>query len=121
MTTKSQLIILVAGALSAVVFGASGTAGADPTRPPGPGYQIAGPSGPQFPGTQVYPPRCLEAMSAARVTPVWDALSQVKGSPMKRRNLTCAFVAGAAVVLVAAVSAPFLVLSPARPRGTRQP
>jgi hypothetical protein len=42
----------------------AGAAAADPTPPPGPGYQIAGPSGPQFPGLQTYPPRCLAAMLA---------------------------------------------------------
>jgi hypothetical protein len=51
-------------AVVALVVGATGTAAADPTPAPSPGYQIAGPSGPQFPGTQVYPPRCLEAMLA---------------------------------------------------------
>ena len=55
-------IVLAAAALAAMAVAAPGTAGADPTPSPSPGYQIAGPSGPQFPGTQVYPPRCLEAM-----------------------------------------------------------
>jgi hypothetical protein len=52
-------------AVVALVFAVPpGTAAADPTPQPTPGYQIAGPSGPQFPGTQVYPPRCLDAMLA---------------------------------------------------------
>jgi hypothetical protein len=64
-------IVLATTVLSTVVAAAAGIAqnatppaAADPTPPPGPGYQIPGPSGPQFPGTQVYPPRCLEAMLA---------------------------------------------------------
>jgi hypothetical protein len=40
------------------------TAGADPTPPPSPGYQIPGPSGPEFPGAQTYPPQCLRNMRA---------------------------------------------------------
>ena len=36
----------------------SGIAAADPTPAPSPGYQIAGPDGPEFPGLQVYPPVC---------------------------------------------------------------
>lgn len=51
-------------AVAAMVVVAPGIAGADPTPSPGPGYQIPGRSGPQFPGTQVYPPRCLAAMLA---------------------------------------------------------
>jgi hypothetical protein len=51
-------------AVVALLVGASGAAAADPTPQPPPGYQIAGPSGPQFPDTQVYPPRCLAAMLA---------------------------------------------------------
>jgi hypothetical protein len=31
---------------------------------PTPGYQVAGPNEPQFPGLQVYPPRCLETTLA---------------------------------------------------------
>jgi hypothetical protein len=48
--------------LSAIA--AAGTAGADPTPPPSPGYQIPGPSGPEFPGAQTYPPQCLRNMRA---------------------------------------------------------
>lgn len=67
-------------AVAAMVVVAPGTAGADPTPSPAPGYQIAGPSGPQFPGTQVYPPRCLEAMLACGFrydpgTGTWNAPS----------------------------------------------
>ncbi|MGA8124106.1 MAG: hypothetical protein WB967_07740 [Mycobacterium sp.] len=62
MTKK--LICAVVLVVAAMVVAAPGTAGADPTPSPSPGYQIAGPAGPQFPGTQVYPPRCLEAMLA---------------------------------------------------------
>jgi len=43
-----------------------------------------------------------KAALAAHVRPVWDAPTEVKGSPMKRRNLAGAFVAGAVAVLVAA-------------------
>ena len=32
--------------------------GRPPTPPPSPGYQIAGPDGPEFPGLQVYPRVC---------------------------------------------------------------
>jgi hypothetical protein len=50
---------MMAALALAAGFSAPATAGADPTPPPAPpGYQIAG----QFPGAQVYPPRCLEAM-----------------------------------------------------------
>jgi hypothetical protein len=50
-------------AVVALVFAVpSGTAAADPAPDPTPGYQIAGPSGPQFPGVQTYPPRCLRNM-----------------------------------------------------------
>ncbi len=51
-------------AVVALVVGAPGTAGADPDSAPGPGYQIPGPSGPQFPGAQVYPPQCLRNLLA---------------------------------------------------------
>jgi hypothetical protein len=51
-------------AVAAMVVASAGTAGADPTPPPTPGYQIPGPSGPEFPGAQVYPPRCLRQMLA---------------------------------------------------------
>jgi hypothetical protein len=36
-------------------------ASADPTPAPSPGYQIAGPNGPVFPGVQTYQPVCLTA------------------------------------------------------------
>jgi hypothetical protein len=52
-------IVLAAAAVAAMVVVAPGTAGADPTPPPSPGYQIPGASGPVLPGVQVYPPRCL--------------------------------------------------------------
>ncbi|MFZ0227440.1 MAG: hypothetical protein WA488_06740 [Mycobacterium sp.] len=48
-------------AVAAMVVVAPGTAGADPTPSQGPGYQIPGPSGPQFPGVQTYQPHCLVA------------------------------------------------------------
>jgi len=54
---------MVAAALISVWW-IEATAAADPTPSPKPGYQIAGPSGPVFPGTQVYPPRCFAAMLA---------------------------------------------------------
>jgi len=59
--TRPRSIVVADAAVVAVVVTA-GPAGADPTPPPGPGYQIPGPAGPQFPGAQVYAPRCLEAM-----------------------------------------------------------
>jgi hypothetical protein len=76
-----QLICAAVLAASAVVI--AGTANADPTPAPSPGYQIAGPSGPQFPGTQVYPPRCLEAMLACgfRYHPDTGTWQPVTGSP----------------------------------------
>jgi hypothetical protein len=49
-------IVLAAGPVAAIVVAAAGTATADPTPPPSPGYQIPGPDGPTFPGTQVYSP-----------------------------------------------------------------
>ena len=51
-------------AVVALVVTAPGTAAADPTPSPGPGYQIPTPNGPAFPGTQVYPPQCLRNMLA---------------------------------------------------------
>lgn len=58
-------IVLAAGAVAAMVVVAAGTATADPTPPPpSPGYQIPGPDGPTFPGTQVYPPWCARNMLA---------------------------------------------------------
>jgi hypothetical protein len=54
-------IVLAAAAVVAMVVAAPGTAGADPTPAPGPGYQIPGPSGPVFPGVQTYQPTCLVA------------------------------------------------------------
>jgi hypothetical protein len=51
-------------AVIATMVAAAGTAHADPTPPPSPGYQIPGPSGPQFPGVQTYPPQCLRNMLA---------------------------------------------------------
>jgi hypothetical protein len=44
------------------IFEGADGAGADPTPPPSPGYRILTPDGPRFPGNQIYPPRCLEAM-----------------------------------------------------------
>jgi hypothetical protein len=55
-------IVLAAVAVAAMVVAAPGTAGADPTPAPTPGYQIPTPSGPVLPGAEVYPPRCLAAM-----------------------------------------------------------
>ena len=56
----TKLITGVAAVL--VALSTAGTAGADPTPPPSPGYQIPGPNGPQFPGAETYPSRCLSAM-----------------------------------------------------------
>ena len=55
---------ICATVLAAWAVAAPYTADADPTPQPAPGYQIAGPSGPAFPGVQVYPPRCIAAMLA---------------------------------------------------------
>jgi hypothetical protein len=54
-------IVLAAAAVAAMLAGA-GTASADPSPPPSPGYQILTPDGPQFPGNQIYPPRCAHNM-----------------------------------------------------------
>jgi hypothetical protein len=54
-------IVLAAAAVAAMVATAPGAAVADPTPAPSPGYQIPGPSGPQFPGVQTYQPHCLAA------------------------------------------------------------
>jgi hypothetical protein len=77
---KTVRSIGLAAVAAAAVVVAAGTAGADPTPQPTPGYQIAGPSGPVFPGTQVYPPRCLEAMMSCGFrydpgTGTWNAPS----------------------------------------------
>lgn len=81
---NTTMTVIKAGAvLVAVVIAmaaGTGTAGADPTPPPAPGYQIPTPAGPQFPGAQVYPPRCLAAMLACGFrydpsTGTWDAPS----------------------------------------------
>jgi hypothetical protein len=57
-------IVLATASVAVMVFAAAGTAGADPTPPPSPGYQIPGPDGPTFPGTQAYPPQCARNMMA---------------------------------------------------------
>lgn len=48
-------------AVVALVVSATGTAAADPTPAPSPGYQIPTPNGPVFPGVQTYQPACLTA------------------------------------------------------------
>ena len=50
--------IVLAAAVGALVVAAPGSAGADPTPPPQPGYQIPTPDGPKFPGVQTFPPIC---------------------------------------------------------------
>jgi hypothetical protein len=55
----AALVALVTAAVAA-----AGVAGADPGTQPTPGYQIPGPSGPEFPGAQTYPPQCLRNMLA---------------------------------------------------------
>lgn len=57
-----RVTVAVLAVAMAAMVATAGAAGADPTPQPTPGYQIAGPGGPEFPGTQVYPPRCLAAM-----------------------------------------------------------
>jgi len=54
-------IVIAAAAVAAMVVAAPGTACADPTSPPSPGYQIPTPNGPAFPGVQTYQPICLTA------------------------------------------------------------
>ena len=60
MMTEKATVAAFTVAIAAVVT-LSPPAGADPTPSPTPGYQIPGPDGPQFPGTQVYQPSCLQA------------------------------------------------------------
>jgi hypothetical protein len=60
----APMMKLICAALAAAAVTVAGTAGADPTPAPTPGYQIPGPDGPQFPGAQVYPPQCLRNMLA---------------------------------------------------------
>jgi hypothetical protein len=70
----------VAAAAVAAMVVTAGPAGADPTPPPTPGYQIPGPEGPEFPGAQVYPPQCARNMLACGFrydpsTGTWNAPS----------------------------------------------
>jgi len=51
-------------AMAAMVLYFPAPAGADPTQPPSPNYQIPTPNGPAFPGVQTYPPQCLRNMLA---------------------------------------------------------
>jgi hypothetical protein len=62
MTTVRNILAVIAALAMAV--SAAGIACADPTPAPSPGYQVAGPDGPKFPGAQVYPPSCLAYMTA---------------------------------------------------------
>ena len=78
-------IVLAAAAVAAMVVAAPGTAGADPTPAPTPGYQIPSESGPQLPGAQVYPPQCLRNMLACGfrydpATGTWNAPSGTRSS-----------------------------------------
>jgi hypothetical protein len=59
--TKHLIYTAVLAAWAVVM---AGTAGADPTPAPSPGYQIPGADGPTFPGTQTYPPQCARNMLA---------------------------------------------------------
>jgi hypothetical protein len=63
LVAMTRLTATLAALVTAAVASA-GVASADPTPAPSPGYQIPSPSGPEFPGAQVYPPRCLRAMLA---------------------------------------------------------
>jgi hypothetical protein len=55
--------ILAAAAVAVMVVPAAGTASADPTSSPSPGYQVpTSGGGVVLPGTQVYPPRCFRNM-----------------------------------------------------------
>jgi hypothetical protein len=71
-------ITVAAGVLAAAIATAV-PAAADPT----PGYQIPGPAGPQFPGTQVYQPTCLVAPLACglRYDPATGTWQPGTGSP----------------------------------------
>jgi hypothetical protein len=62
MLLMTRLVAALGVAMAALT--AAGTAGADPTPPPTPGYQIPGPDGPTFPGVQTYQPSCLRNMLA---------------------------------------------------------
>ena len=59
--TRPRSIVAAAAAVVAMVVTA-GPAGADPTPTTRTGIPDPRTGGPQFPGAQVYPPRCLEAM-----------------------------------------------------------
>jgi hypothetical protein len=70
-------VVAAAAAVAAIVV-AAGTAHADPTPEPTPGYQIPSGSGPQLPGNQTYQPACLRNMRACGFeydpsTGAWDA------------------------------------------------
>jgi hypothetical protein len=54
-----RTIVAAAAAVAAIVVAAAGTAGADPTPAPTPGFQVPTPGGGSaFPGVQTYPPIC---------------------------------------------------------------
>jgi hypothetical protein len=77
-------IVVAAVAVAAMVVGAPGPAGADPTTPPGPGYQIPTPGGGSaFPGVQTYPPQCARNMLACgfRYDPGTGTWQPGTGSP----------------------------------------
>jgi hypothetical protein len=58
--TAVREFVLVAAVVAAMMATAAGTAHADQTPSPSPGYQIPGPDGPVLPGLQNYPPACLD-------------------------------------------------------------
>jgi hypothetical protein len=56
MNTVRNIVLAAAGVGAMVV--AAGTAGADPTPEPSPGYVIQGPTGPTVGGLRTLPPIC---------------------------------------------------------------
>jgi hypothetical protein len=62
--------IVLAAAAVALVVGAPGTAGADPTAPPSPPYVIQTPAGPTVGGLRTLPPVCAAQPLACNLT--WD-------------------------------------------------
>jgi hypothetical protein len=79
MNPVRRIVIAAAAVAAMVVAAAAVPAGADPTPPPSPGYQILTPGGgSQFPGVQTYQPACLRNMRACGfeydpATGTWNA------------------------------------------------
>jgi hypothetical protein len=58
MDAMNRVRTVVVAAVAVLVVGATGTAGADPTPEPSPGYVIQGPTGPTVGGLRSLPPIC---------------------------------------------------------------